>query len=287
MSVLDFKRHSHRWARGLPQVNYCREIEEIHDELVRLGAEGHRRNYIVDTQEDPQVGPRTVIILEEVNATIGKLKRFWAAVRTKDDPKESPALDALREILFMGRAVQMHVLAVAQSATVHALGGPEMRECFATRILARYTVNAWKMLVPEVHPVPRSTRHIGRAQVVLGGYAIETQVLFFSDAEAREWASTGIVAPPPEVSRHASHNALTWENEADTSCDVTRKLTLVKPLAERMSLAEAARREIIPMKADALRQAKRRDPEFPQGVDGKYTAEELVRWHRNRPVKTA
>jgi hypothetical protein len=41
------------------------------------------------------------------------------------------------------------------------------------------------------------------------------------------------------------------------------------------------------MKADALRQAKRRDPEFPQGVDGKYTAEELVRWHRNRPVKTA
>ncbi|WP_228388846.1 hypothetical protein, partial [Streptomyces jumonjinensis] len=32
---------------------------------------------------------------------------------------------------------------VAQSATARALGGPEVREQFATRILARYSVNAW------------------------------------------------------------------------------------------------------------------------------------------------
>lgn len=47
------------------------------------------------------------------------------------------------------------------------------------------------MLAPEVHPAPKATKHAGRAQVVTGGSATETQVLFFTEAEAHEWASTG------------------------------------------------------------------------------------------------
>ncbi|MFB6901527.1 hypothetical protein [Streptomyces hydrogenans] len=47
------------------------------------------------------------------------------------------------------------------------------------------------MLAPEVHPAPKSTKHHGRAQVVSGGSARETQILFFTEAEAREWATTG------------------------------------------------------------------------------------------------
>ncbi|KUN51028.1 hypothetical protein AQJ43_29475 [Streptomyces avermitilis] len=45
------------------------------------------------------------------------------------------------------------------------------------------------MLAPEIHPTPKSTKHVGRAQVVIGGTARETQVRF--DAEARAWATTG------------------------------------------------------------------------------------------------
>lgn len=301
--VLDFKRHSHKWSRGLPNVAYCRDIEDIHDALVTLGKEGHRRNIVVDDWEgddEPDVGPRLAIILEEANATIAKLKRYWTATREKSDPKESPAIDALREILFMGRAVRIHVLLVAQSATAAALGGPEVRECFATRILARYTRNAWNMLVPEVQPVPRSTRHIGRAQVVLGGVATETQVLFMADSEAREWATSGTVAPAPDlgglgVTSRGHTGPSTWENAGEASRDVTPVLTLVKgggevpeppveaPEIPRYTLAAAAREGIVPMTADALRQAKRRDPEFPSGEGGRWTAEELQRWHRNRP----
>ncbi|MFG3072153.1 helicase HerA domain-containing protein [[Kitasatospora] papulosa] len=314
---LDFKRHSHKWARGLPNVAYCRDIGDIHDALVYLGTEGHRRNIVVDDWEgegDAPVGPRMAIILEEANATVSKLKRYWAASRKAKgdefgpaDPKESPAIDALREILFMGRAVRMHVFLVAQSATAAALGGPEVRECFATRILARYTRNAWNMLVPEVQPVPRSTRHIGRAQVVLGGVAHETQVVFYSDSEARGWATAGTVAATPDLggagtapARHVtgSGSPLTSEDGAPTSRDshsVTPVLTLVKdepqtpprpsapPQVARYSLAAAAREGIVPLSADALRQAKRRDPEFPAGDGGKWTAEELQKWHRNRP----
>lgn len=301
MVVLDFKRISHRWAAKLPQVNYCKEISEIHNALVELGREGHRRNKAVDAWEgdeaDAPVGPRMAILLEEANATVSKLKRYWTSIRkTKADedgpadPKESPAIDALRETLFMGRAVRMHVLMVAQSATAAALGGPEVRECFATRILARYTQNAWKMLVPEVSPIPRSTRHIGRAQVVLGGVAKETQVMFMSEQEATQWALSGIVADAPNVSRHAvtyTHvPALTSDDECDVTESVTPLLSVVKATERRYSLAEASREGIVPMTADALRQAKRRSG-FPHSRDGKWTARELVDWYASRAAKSA
>ncbi|MGW1976660.1 pRL2-11 [Streptomyces sp. NPDC001889] len=197
--ILDFKRVSHMWARGVRNVTYCRDIADIHEALIGLGAEGQRRIHKAEKlgeDADPsEVGPRMVILLEEINATMKQLTRYWEQTKEKGDPKISPAVDALAEILFMGRAVRIHVLLVAQSATARALGGPEMRENFATRILARYTQNAWKMLVPEVQPAPKSTRHIGRAQVVLGGQAHETQVMFMSDAEAREWAMAGAGKP--------------------------------------------------------------------------------------------
>lgn len=218
--VLDFKRVSHQWARGVPNVTYCRDIADIHEALIALGEEGRRRIHAAeklgDDADASTVGPRLVILLEEINATMKQLTRYWDSIKEKGDPKVSPAVDALAEILFMGRAVRLNVLLVAQSATARALGGPEMRENFATRILARYTQNAWRMLVPEVHPAPKSTRHIGRAQVVLGGVAHGTQVMFMTDGEARAWAMSGpspkslldsTPAPPvrPQMPEHAEH----------------------------------------------------------------------------------
>lgn len=81
-----------------------------------------------------------------------QLARYWERTRESGDPKVSPAIDALNEVLHMGRQVRMHVLLVAQSATARALGGPEVREQFATRILARYSMNAWRMLAPRSTP---------------------------------------------------------------------------------------------------------------------------------------
>ncbi|MFF9147531.1 hypothetical protein ACF1BN_22020 [Streptomyces sp. NPDC014861] len=70
-----------------------------------------------------------------------------------------------------------------------------MRENFSPRILVRYTMNAWKMLVPKVAPAPKPTRHPGRVQVVLGGTARETRVLNLSEAEAEAEAE----APTPRM----------------------------------------------------------------------------------------
>ncbi|MFD4833293.1 helicase HerA domain-containing protein [Streptomyces uncialis] len=69
--VLDFKRISHTWARGVPGVTYCRDIADIHDALIQLAREGRHRLALAEQFEDDvlerepwRVGPRPVILLE-------------------------------------------------------------------------------------------------------------------------------------------------------------------------------------------------------------------------------
>ncbi|WP_433373844.1 type IV secretory system conjugative DNA transfer family protein [Actinoplanes sp. CA-142083] len=185
--ILD-RKGSHRWALGLAGVDYCSRPEQMHDALVRLAALADERNTLaLHEAEDRDPGPRVLVIAEELNATIGQLTNFWAEFRGKGDPKRSPAVSALADLLFMGRSAKVNVLAVAQMLTARAIGGPEARENFGIRCLARYTANNWKMLVPEA-AMPRASRTLGRWQVVIGGQATEVQVAYPSNAEARELA---------------------------------------------------------------------------------------------------
>ncbi|MGW9452463.1 pRL2-11 [Streptomyces sp. NPDC055632] len=286
--ILDFKRISHTWARGIPGVNYCRDIADIHDALLHLGEEGRRRIRIAEElgddvlAENPErVGPRIVILLEEINATMAQLKRYWEKIRGPGDPKTSPAIDALAEILFMGRQVRLHVLLVAQSATARALGGPEMRENFSTRILVRYTLNAWKMLVPEVHPAPKPTRHPGRVQVVLGGTARETQVLNLSETEARAWAMAGTPG-------NGSPLTLPKIPAPSPDHDPGPVPERVRPGEEEGVGLREAQSELPGVTLAGLRWARANDPDFPahtgkRGREHLYHLDELEQWARNRP----
>ncbi|MFE4373988.1 hypothetical protein ACFRMN_38310 [Streptomyces sp. NPDC056835] len=122
---------------------------------------------------DPKaIGPRLLILLEEVNATMKMLARYWEKIRESGDPKVSPAIDALNEILYMGRQLRMHVLLVAQSATARALGGPEVREQFSTRILG---------------PAPKWSKHRGRGHVIQDDEVHETQAIWMTDADVVTW----------------------------------------------------------------------------------------------------
>ncbi|MEU3620329.1 hypothetical protein ABZ725_49930 [Streptomyces sp. NPDC006872] len=123
--ILDCKRISYPWARGIPGVTYCADIADIHDALIELGLEGRRRVRVADElgiDAVDAIGPRLLILLEEVNATMKQPARYWERIRESGDPKISPAIDALNEVLYMGRQVRMHMLLVAQSATARALG---------------------------------------------------------------------------------------------------------------------------------------------------------------------
>ncbi|MFI2647588.1 helicase HerA domain-containing protein [Micromonospora fulviviridis] len=185
--ILD-RKGSHRWALGLAGVDYCTKPAQMHDALVRLAALADERNSLaLHAPEDWDCGPRVLVIAEELNATIGQLVNFWAEVREKGDPKRSPAVAGLADLLFMGRSAKVNVLAIAQMLTARAIGGPEARENFGIRCLARYTANNWKMLVPEA-AMPRASRTLGRWQIVIGGQASEVQVAYLSAVEARQLA---------------------------------------------------------------------------------------------------
>lgn len=194
--ILD-RKGSHRWARGLAGVTYCTTPEAMHHALIRTSGTADTRNAeAMDRPEDWDPGARVFVIFEEMNATVSQLRQWWEDNREKGDPRTSPAIVAFRNIMFMGRSAKVNLFGVAQLLTANTTGGPEARENFGVRCLARYTANAWKMLAPEC-PMPRKSKTRGRWQIVIAGEATETQVAYLSDQEARELAGRVPVSPDP------------------------------------------------------------------------------------------
>jgi hypothetical protein len=181
---LDAKRHSHRWAKNLPGVHYVQTFTEIGDALVSVGMELHRRNEVVDQFPGPideaPVGPRIVLVFEEMNATMDALK----SMSRKLPEGAYDAMDALKDIMFMGRAAKIHVVAIAQFASAEAMGGSAIRENFGYRILARYTKQAWTMLAYDCGVPQPAPKEKGRGRICHAGVARETQFLYLSEEQA-------------------------------------------------------------------------------------------------------
>jgi hypothetical protein len=295
--ILDVKRLSHAWARGLPNVRICRDISEIHDALIWLQGELDRRNEAADEGADldgntdhVDIGPRLLLVAEELNATAVRLGKYWAKVKGKDDPKTSPAVEALGDALFMGRQVRVNVIAIAQMLTARTVGGGEARENLGCRILARFTLNNWRVLVPEVWPAPRSSRHRGRMQVCVSGDVRETQGIFLTPAEARELATSGKVAEfpaftmPAGAAVHGSDGASVSPMRGTSRAPVGLREAVASGILPVPEGSTAART------LEAVRKARQYDPDFPPAADGGgpgrealYDPEALESWSRNRP----
>ncbi len=261
--ILD-RKGSHRWALNLPGVDYCVKPAQMHDALIRAAALADQRN--TDAMHEPDdwdPGPRTLVICEELNATIGMLTVYWADSRAKDEPKRSPAITALGELLFMGRSAKVNVLAIAQMLTARAIGGPEARENFGVRCLARYTTNAWKMLVPEAG-MPRSSRTLGRWQIVIGGQATECQVAYLTRAQARAVAS-------PRVSPDGLDSSLSRDVPGVGDTDV-------------LTLRHAVDEGVVPWSYEATKKRLQRGrhqgpvPVGRSGLSDLYRRSDLVAW---------
>jgi hypothetical protein len=269
--ILD-RKGSHRWAVGLPGVQYCIDAEDMHDALVNTASTADRRNREAFRQpEDWNPGARILVICEELNATIGQLMAHWDSIREKGEPKKSPAVGALGEIAFMGRSAKVHLLAIAQMLTARSMGGPEARENFGIRCLARYTANNWKMLVPEA-AMPRSSRTLGRWQIVVGGVATETQVCFLTPAEARAYAHPDVAAT----------------TLSPATSQATGPIKATGDICDGVTLREAVDRGLVPGKWNAVRKRLERDTKDPRkaapapiGERGQahvYDREQLAEW---------
>lgn len=285
--ILDVKRLSHAWARDLPNIRYARTVEEIHEALIWLDYEINRRTLVADVGVDVEgevlanVGPRLLVVAEELNETMVRLRRYWAEIKKKDQPRKSPAIEALEEALFMGRQVKINMFAVAQMMTALAAGSGAARENMGIRILGRYTRNAWRMLVPEHDMPPRSVKP-GRIQVVTSKVQ-ECQVAFITGAEARELSVSGTVTPFPKAPEaEVEPETLPFALPATTSEIITEEPVLI-------TLPEAVM--YCPGKnLKALQNARLRDPNFPKSVGNRegargrpnlYDLADIRRWNNS------
>lgn len=232
--ILDVKKWSHlRWAGRLPQ-HLCmveNDIPKIHDVLVRVNGElMHRKSYGLDEEEELSKLRTIDIFIEEANSLIPMLNEYWRmevvkmklAARNKikeaklaeDDfalmdaeealaeamgmPKVSPAIQAIRYGVNLGREFGIHWHFIGQSLSASAMGGRDTRESFQTRLLARWTMKTWKMLADSApfQVCPQSTPGIW-AHVVRDRVDI-VRVPFIPDDKAIEFIMS---APTSNVVR--------------------------------------------------------------------------------------
>lgn len=194
--VLDAKFVSHMWLRRIPGVHYASETEELHNALLWLDGELLRRARLAATGTKPEEFIRLVAVLEEMNAATNRLRIYW---RDELGGKGmSPAITAMGNISSMGRELLVHVLMAGQSMTSKGVGGPENRENFGARALARATANQWRMLAPQIKPAPLKRHAPGRWHLVVGDTLKEFQVPFVdlkNPAELIAWATAGELIP--------------------------------------------------------------------------------------------
>ncbi len=133
--------------------------------------------------EDAPVGPAIVVVFEELNSTMAELR---GATRRIAQGTYN-AMQALDDIVFMGRAANMHVLANLQFPDFRILS-QALVENFGVRVMVDYTKNTWVKLAWDVGLPIAAPQGKGRAMVVHGGKARETQIVYLTEAEARSMA---------------------------------------------------------------------------------------------------
>lgn len=218
---LDIKRHSHRWARRLePNIHYAKSAQDIGGTLVNLGREVHRRNMIVDEFDGPlseaPVGPRIVVVFEEMNATMASLKALDKRLHEGDYTATQGFMDAM----FMGRAVKIHVVGFAQMASFRATGGAEVVENFGTRILIGHSPQAWRWLASDCGKPISAPEEAGRGIVCHGGKARECQLLWIPEEDAESYVVHALPAQRRARELSGSRRAM-----PDVWKDVPRALT--------------------------------------------------------------
>jgi hypothetical protein len=202
--VLDAKYISHMWLRSVPGVAYASEAEDMHRALLWLDSEVARRARFVAMGGHPDTLEPIVAILEEMSSARNRLDTYWKGTRETGQPALSPALSAMANVANMGREVRVHIFMAGQSLTAKVTGGPEGRESYSARMLARATRNQWGMLAPQIKPAPTARQAPGRWHIVVGDTLTEFQAPYMdlkgdtlggpAAATARliEWATGGL-----------------------------------------------------------------------------------------------
>lgn len=286
---LDYKLMSHMWARGLPNVAYAGTPAEIHQALLWLASddlETGRKSEITRRKEvalasadirgniHADLGPRIVVVAEELNATQKQLKRYWRSLGGKGP---SPASEALDEVLFTGRQLRIHALQIAQRLSARASGSDgsaDGRENIGTIVFSNPSASTWKMLC-DGHAQPPASDHKGRYQVVSRKTVQEMQGALWVEEDARAFATAGRVALPRHDMPFVTPGGFV---PAVPGAELARVEGPEQPIvvghgslvpagpAGAVTLAEAVAAGLLGPTLGAARKASQRDPDHPAPV---------------------
>ncbi len=283
IDIINTKRSGYSWCVGLPGVyvhnTMAVQMEAIHNFRLRMESRYDEIEF-----DESLVFPRNVLILEEQNQWMSAAKQYWADQRLEMDndersrmPRNNPAIGDIGASLFMGRQACMNVLAIYQRMSAKASGDGDMRDNYGAKVLARFSPQAWKILVGTT-PIPRSSRINGRAIYVLGDEIHAVQLAYLREATQKDW--------PGLPKDQWVDEALDYALSGKATANIPGPGTPVISDDELYSLRELADNNVIPIRYGALRKARTRDKQFPEPIKRNgimvYSPEAVKTWHQER-----
>lgn len=304
--VLDSKWWSHAWlykdGEGeydyLPNVAYLSSPAQLHAGMMWLGRELDRRNQVARRAVTASgslrgdVGPRIIILAEELNQAMPLIKQYWADTRDPSEPKRSPALAGLGAVAFAGRAVKMHLILIGQMLTAEVTGSRDssVKENIGITAMARYGPAGWATAVGKNVPMPPAPSVVGRVQLVTASGVRETQVPLGDMLLYRELALSGTVTPCP-AGMPGAMRAVGVPDAAElpSGASDVRIVSGTSPALgpPPVTLSEAVEQHIVKRSLAALRKASQRDETFPErsgmrGLAAEYDPVALAEWDAGR-----
>lgn len=186
------------WLDGVERAQVHAEVAAAHGALLNLQQLAQERFKTRKANPDARFD-RIIVVIEDANATFDYLRRYWSLFRKTKDKAVSPALDAWEELVTIGRRVGVVCVPFAQQATAEGAGTAAARASM-TNALIWGGEGIWKMLAPDILPIPRSSDIRGRVHLVgpaeiASGIAREVQLGKLTEEQCRDWAT--IAAQPP------------------------------------------------------------------------------------------
>lgn len=202
-----------------------------------------------------------------------------AYIAAQSLPKKSPAVQAIRYGVNLGREFRIHFHFIGQSIDATAAGGRNTRESFRTRLLARWDKKTWRMLADGVDFIVCPSGDVGIWAHVHDGRADIVRVPYVPDGYAVEFVLDGVRPSLPMF-----HGDPVPTIEADATPAVSAAAPLSEIVKTLPSKADGSR-----LTLDALRTASKRSETFPEpieparaGVAALYSVDEVEAWFRDR-----
>lgn len=257
-----------RGTPGLTLVDDPADIEGMWDAITDVRNILNARRAELATDPTAEWGIH-LLVIDELNMFAEMTKRHWMDIKTSNDPHTAPIWGTLAEVIWQGARFDIHVVFYGQLLNERACGGIGLRSQLGLVGMAGFSPNWWKTLVGTTPP-PKPKGQ-GRWVYAVAGEPVLVQNVFASEGhtkedmqecwerEIRDWAQAGrkevtnvseAVDRHDPVSDHALH-VVDIPDLRDDSGISGRLLTIAQ-----ISMDEGE--GLVPMKAAAIRQAKKR-----------------------------